>query len=78
MQHPPDVAHKFALQIGRVTNRLLHSEMEYLNWQTSSSFELGVEYINNFDTVTKCYETLFSSFSPKSRHISRFIHRTRM
>ena len=35
-----------ALQIGRVTNHMLHSEMEHLNWQTSSSFELGVEYIH--------------------------------
>ena len=33
----------FALQIGHVTNRLLHSEMEHLNWQAISSFELGVE-----------------------------------
>ena len=35
----------FALQIGRVTIHLLHSEMEHLDWQTSGSFELGVEYI---------------------------------
>ena len=41
----PDVAHTLVLQIGCVTNCLLHSEMEHLNWQTSSSFELGVEYI---------------------------------
>ena len=37
---PPDVAHTFALQIGRVTNHLLHSEMEHLNLQTSDSFAL--------------------------------------
>ena len=30
----------FALQIGRVTNRLLHSEMEHLNQQISGSFAL--------------------------------------
>ena len=36
----------FALQIGRVTNRLSHSEMEHLNWQTSGSITLwGRVYI---------------------------------
>ena len=39
--------HTFALQIGRVTNRLLHSEMEHLNWQTSGSFALWGRVYNN-------------------------------
>ena len=29
---------------------LLHSQMEHLNWQTSGSFELGVEY--NYNKVS--------------------------
>ena len=34
------VAHTFVLQIGCVTNHLLRSEMEHLNWQIRGPFEL--------------------------------------
>ena len=39
----------FALQIDRATNRLLHPEMEHLNWQTSGSIALwgSVHVYNN-------------------------------
>ena len=47
MYHPPNVVHTFALQIGGVTNHLLHSEMEHMNWQTSSSFALWDRVFNN-------------------------------
>ena len=45
--------HTFALQIGRVTNRLLHSEMEHLNWQTGSSIaRWGKLHVYNKVTCT--------------------------
>ena len=41
---------------------MLHSEMEHLNWQTSSSFELGVEYITNIHTyITQIKTSEFMS-----------------
>ena len=47
----------FVLQIGHVTNRFLHSEIEHLNWQTSGSFALWSRVYNNvlFVTVVLVY-----------------------
>ena len=36
-----------SLEIGRVTNRLLHVEMEHQNWQTSGSIALWGRVYNN-------------------------------
>ena len=47
----------FALQIGHVTNRLLHSEMEHQNWQTSSSIALWGRVYNNIILLKHSWNT---------------------
>ena len=42
------IANTFALQIGHVTNCLLHSEMKHLNWQTSGFFALWGRVYNKY------------------------------
>ena len=46
----------FALQIGRITNRLLHSEMEHLIWKTSGSIALWGRVYNKGELRLASYK----------------------